>query len=187
MKNAAPAAFYDRLLDSPTTPFLRPVSESPYIDMYRAVTALVPRGSSVVELGCGAGQLAEMVRRRCGRYIGLDFSPRMIEQAQMHVMGGDFRLADLRTDPIPVAETYIATEVLEHLADDRGLLESLPVGATVIFSVPSFDSESHIRLFPNRGDARRRYEDLLTIDHESYVERRPPRLGVFFHVLRGTR
>lgn len=183
-KTAAPAEFYDRLFDNPATPFLHPTSESPYLAMYQAVVRLVPKGRSMVELGCGAGQLAEMVRMRARSYIGLDFSPAMIEQARRYVTGGDFRLFDLRTDPIPPADVYIATEVLEHLDDDLGLLARLPTGSWVILTVPSFDSESHVRTFPKPGDARRRYGDLLLIDADEIVERKP---GVFFHVLRGVR
>lgn len=176
------ADFYDRLLDNPKSPYLGSVDDSPYLPMYRAVAALVPPGP-VVELGCGTGRLAAMLTDH--PYIGLDFAERLLEEARAYCPGADFRLADLRTDPIPLAATYVATEVLEHLDDDLALLKRLPLFATVVLSAPSFDSESHVRYFPLKGEARRRYGDLLAIDHEEIVEL--PRKGAFFHILRGIR
>lgn len=180
---AVGSGFYDRLLDNPKSPYLGPVDDSPYLPMYRAVAALVPEGP-VVELGCGTGRLAAMLIES-HPYIGLDFAERLLEEARVYAPEGDFRLADLRTDPIPLAPTYVATEVLEHLDDDLALLQRLPLFATVVLSAPSFASESHVRWFPSQGDARRRYEQLLAIDHEEYVEL--PRKGAFFHILRGVR
>lgn len=177
------ADFYDRLLDNPKTPYLGPVADSPYLPMYRAVTALVPEGP-VVELGCGTGRLAGMLIRS-HPYIGLDFAERLLEEARAYAPEGDFRLADLRTDPIPPAPTYVATEVLEHLDDDLALLRRLPLFATVILSAPSFASESHVRWFADQGDARRRYDRLLLFDHEEFIDL--PRKGAFFHILRGVR
>ncbi len=177
------AEFYDRLLDNPKTPYLGSVHDSPYLPMYRVVAALVPAGS-VVELGCGTGRLAKMLIEAGHPYVGLDFAERLLEEARAYVEG-DFRLADLRTDPIPPAATYVATEVLEHLDDDLALLARLPLFATVVLSAPSFDSESHVRHFPERGSARERYEGLLAIDHEEYVDL--PRKGAYFHILLGVR
>ena len=175
------AGFYDRLLDNPATPYLGPVIDSPYLPMYLAVADLVPSGS-VVELGCGTGRLAAILDRGAS-YVGLDFAPRLVEEASRHYPRATFWVADLRTDPIPDAQTYVATEVLEHLDDDLALIERLPIGATVVLSVPSFDSESHVRFFPEARSASERYGALLDIDVERYI---PIGTG-YFHVLRGVR
>jgi trans-aconitate methyltransferase len=184
VNSAAPAAFYDRLLDNPTSVFLGSVEDSPYRELYEHVVALVPPRSRVVELGCGSGRLAMLLDGVARRYVGLDFSKAMIAQARRDAPGM-FLEADLRTDWIPDAEVYIATEVLEHFDDDLALLRRLPVGRTVILSVPSFESESHLRTFPCPGDAVARYEDLLNVDIEERIDL--PTAGAFFHLLRGVR
>ena len=117
-------------------------------------------------------------------YVGLDFAPRLISEARRYEPRGDFRVADLRTDPIPDAEVYVANEVLEHLDNDLGLLRRLPKGSTVVLSVPSFDSRSHVRHFPKPSSARNRYGAALHIDHAEVI---PLPRGAFFHLLRGTR
>lgn len=174
---AAPPSFYDQA----------PASEklyAQYDELWRHAAALVPRGASVVELGCGTGRLAKLIVPNVRSYLGLDFSVRCITEARQNVPGADFRVSDVR-DPIPPAEVYVATEVLEHLDDDLGLLAQLPSWSTVVLSVPSFDSHSHVRWFPNRGDARKRYRDALAIDHEEFIKHGTK--GRFFHLLRGTR
>lgn len=180
--NAVGAEFYDALLDDPTTVYLGPVAASPYLPMYLAVADLVPPGS-VVELGCGTGRLAAILDRGPD-YLGIDFAPRLLAEASRHVPNSIFWLADLRTDAIPqAADTYVATEVLEHLDDDLGLIERLPIGSTVVLSVPSFPSESHVRHFPGRRSAADRYGALLMIDFVKHI----PIGTEYFHVLRGVR
>jgi trans-aconitate methyltransferase len=184
MKTAAPPDFYDALLDDPTSAFLGSVEDSPYRELYQRVVALVRPGTAVVELGCGSGRLAMLLADVAWSYVGLDFAPAMIEQARRDAPG-TFIVADLRTDWIPDADVYIATEVLEHLDDDLALLARLPADSTVILTVPSFDSESHVRTFPNPGDAVARYAELLDIDTEERIDLPTP--GAFFHLLRGVR
>jgi len=174
---SALAEFYDERIDS------RPDLAERYWPLYKAAAALVPRGARVVELGCGTGEFAAYVMGRVSSYLGLDFSSQAIEGARKRLPGIRFRVADLRKDWIPDRDTYVTLEVLEHLDDDLALLDRLPRGAEVILSVPSFDSASHVRFFPEKGDARRRYKGRLHIDHERYVTL--PN-GAFFHLLRGT-
>jgi trans-aconitate methyltransferase len=189
MKTAPSPDFYDALLDDPTSAFLGSVEDSPYRELYQRVVALVRPGTVVVELGCGSGRLAMLLVDVAWAYIGLDFSKAMIEQARRDAsrkfdLMGHFVVADLRTNYIPDADIYIATEVLEHLDDDLALLARLPSESTVILTVPSFDSESHVRTFPNPGDAVARYEGLLDIDTEERIDL--PAAGAFFHLIRGT-
>ncbi len=42
----------------------------------------VPAGGLICDLGCGPGQIARYLRDRGARVIGVDLSPRMIEQAR---------------------------------------------------------------------------------------------------------
>lgn len=165
-----PAGFYAQRLTSKY--------DARYVPLYEAAAALIPPGASVVELGCGTGRFARFLNHP---YIGIDFTPALVEEARRYNSGGDFRAGDLRTDPIPDADVYVTLEVLEHLDDDLGLLRRLPVGRTVVLSVPSFDSASHVRYFQRPGSARARYGRVLDINHEATI---PLRRG-FFHLLRG--
>ena len=182
---SAPPEFYDALVDDVSAPGMRLPEDSPYRELHQRVIERLPDGASVVELGCGAGRLAGQLiaTGKARSYVGLDFAPRVLGMAISHVPAGTFRLADLRSDPIPEAEVYVATEVMEHLDDDLAVLRRLPLGSTVILSVPSFDSESHVRHFPERGQARTRYAAVLAVATEEYVAL--PRGGRFFHLLSG--
>jgi trans-aconitate methyltransferase len=182
---AALAAFYDRALADRRNSQWHPVQGNPYQRLWEASAALVPDGCSVVELGCGTGRLASLLVARARTYVGVDFSPRCIAEAQRFVPGAAFALADLRSDQLIDAEVYVANEVLEHLDDDLGLLSRIPRGALVIVSVPSFDSASHVRHFPEPDDARARYASALLLDHLEHVPHGSR--GRFFHLLRGTR
>lgn len=174
---AAPASFYDQAAASEKL-------YAQYTELWERAAKLVPRGSSVVELGCGTGRLAKLIVPNARTYLGLDFSERCIREAKVNAPGGEFRVSDVR-EPIPTAEVYVATEVLEHLDDDLGLLAQIAPWSTVIISVPSFDSHSHVRWFPARGDARRRYSGSLAIDHEEFIPHGTK--GRFFTLIRGTK
>lgn len=177
--------FYDRVLDDPRNSQWQPLRDNPYRRLWERTAAFVPEHRSVVELGCGSGRLAPLLMAKSRSYIGLDFAPRLVGEAQRYCPAGVFMVRDLRFDPIPDAEVYVANEVMEHLDDDLGLLERLPKGATVVFSVPSFDSASHVRHFPVRGEAQRRYAGLVAITHVEYVPH--GHAGRFFHLMRGVR
>jgi SAM-dependent methyltransferase len=170
---AEPAEFYDAALAKANY-------RGGYRDLWRRTGRLVPKGS-VVELGCGPGLLLPYLNVES--YIGLDFSARAIALARSQFRRADFRVADVR-DPIPVAETYVMNEVLEHLDDDLRLLRSLP-SSLVVLSVPSFDSASHVRFFEKEGAAVKRYGRVLAIDHVEYVPHGTA--GRFFHLMRGRR
>lgn len=181
--SAAPAEFYDARLSTPGTSLLMDLADSPYRELVERALALVPV-SRVVELGCGTGRFARaLLERGVTSYIGLDFAPGHIAEAQRYAPEADFRLADIRTDPLPAAETYVLLEVLEHLDDDLAVLGRIPLGARVVLSVPSFHSASHVRFFAGRDEARDRYQPVLRDIELEYVEL--PR--GYFHLIAGHR
>lgn len=182
-RDAAPPEFYDRVLEDVRNSQLGGLTGNPYRALWEATAALVPPRSAVVELGCGTGRLAALIALRSRAYLGLDFAPRVIEEACRYAPTLRFAVADLRTFPIPDADVYVAGELLEHVDDDLGLLRRLPAGAIVVLSVPSFDSAAHVRFFPAWGDALRRYEPAIAVDHAERIAH--GRHGRFFHLLRG--
>jgi ubiquinone/menaquinone biosynthesis C-methylase UbiE len=67
--------------------------------VYREIVSLHLVKPRVVEIGCGTGWIAEGLVG-CGSYVGLDLSPKAIEEAQRRVPGAQFLAADvLRWDP----------------------------------------------------------------------------------------
>ncbi len=180
---SAPAAYYDGLLRDPKNAYGLPLEQSPYRELYERAAALVPTGLRICDLGCGSGRFASLVIDNSASYVGIDFSARLIEEARRYTgLDEEFVLDDLRRMEIPSTDVYVCLEVLEHLDDDLALLQSLPHGATVICSVPSFDSASHVRIFPTVRSVRARYLPLLEMDEIDTIEL--PRPGSWFHLWR---
>lgn len=167
------AEWYDVAMTEPEAPAMLSLEESPWLSLYEALAEMIEPHEEVVDLGCGTGRFIELLRRN-GHYAqitGVDWSVAALEEAFRYVgvNGGvrapTFQRTDL-TEWQPEAErggntVYVCTEVLEHLEDDRGLVRRIPPGHRLLFSVPNFDSESHLRTFRNVGDIWDRYATLL--------------------------
>lgn len=54
----------------------------------------VPRGAAVLDLGIGTGRTTGYLQDRAGRYVGIDYAPRMVEAAQLRHPDADMRVAD---------------------------------------------------------------------------------------------
>jgi 2-polyprenyl-3-methyl-5-hydroxy-6-metoxy-1,4-benzoquinol methylase len=151
-----------------------PLEESPWRELYEVAAAMISSSRPVVDLGAGTGRFAEQLRRRGhGSYTGVDFSPAAIDECRRYVplfdvdtdWNAEFEVCDLRdwtADADRASGTvFVCLETLEHLADDRDLVRRIPVGHQFVFSVPNHESEAHLRIFKDVGDAWRRYGDLL--------------------------
>jgi SAM-dependent methyltransferase len=96
---------------------------------YRALLAhyynlLIPAGSSVLEIGCGSGEL--LARIRATRRVGVDLSPKQIDAARSRVPEADFfsqagELLQLAED----FDVIIVSDTLNLAADVQRLLERL--------------------------------------------------------------
>lgn len=167
-------AFYDAAMTDAHEPAMIELERSPWLPLYKAVAEWTHPDHQVVDLGCGTGRFAELLRRHGhGPYLGLDFSPAAIAECRSYVPAMDihtswaavFEVADLRTwepsDELPGSTTFVCLETLEHLEDDVGLIRKMLPHREVIFSVPNFGGEAHIRAFKNVGDAWERYGKML--------------------------
>jgi SAM-dependent methyltransferase len=96
---------------------------------YRALLAryynlVIPADASVLEIGCGAGEL--LAQLRAGRRVGVDLSPRQVETARARVPGAEFHVAageELALDG--TFDVIIISDTLNLAADVQALLTRL--------------------------------------------------------------
>src|SRR4051812_38238422 len=133
----------------------------PFMDLVGRIGAQDPE--TVVDLGCGPGNLTALLSRRwpSATVIGVDSSPAMLESAR--ALTGNrlqFTLADLRQwrSPTPV-DILICNATLQWVPGHRELLPQLVAalrpGGWLAFSVPgNFAEASHRLLREQAGTAR---------------------------------
>jgi trans-aconitate 2-methyltransferase len=133
----------------------------PFFDLLAQVRAPAPK--SVVDLGCGPGQLtAALAERWPGASVaGLDSSPEMIERASGHASDRvSFAVADLRQwRPSTPVDVLVSNATLQWVPGHRsllpGLIDCLSPGGWLAFQVPgNFDQPSHTLLHELSADPR---------------------------------
>ena len=129
----------------------------------------------IIELGCGTGQLAELLLPMeefgFAYLLGIDFSTVAIDIARSRfkdtyinsrfVVGNLFDCEQMYRDLKP--DTVIATEVFEHIKEDKKLLGMFSSGTEFYITVPDFGGRSHVRFFENEKQVRAHYSDALDI------------------------
>ena len=143
-----------------------PWNESPFGKLLEKVAEHIKDTDTVVELGCGTGQLMELLLEKgIPKYIGYDFSQVGIDLAREKTGQHDVEIfcRDLyELEFLPFADVYIAVEVFEHLKDDcdKKLLSFIPQGKKVVITVPNFLGGSHVRMFATKEDILNRYDEI---------------------------
>lgn len=175
--SSAPPEFYDGRYASGASMALVDWSESPLAAMYMEAQRWIARAAEVIDLGCGTGQFAQLLadRQYVSGYLGMDFSAVAIRHARSRRgVNQEFDLMDLRDwaphPATPLTTVFVCTETLEHLDDDLELVEKIPPGRRLILSVPNYDSESHVRVFPTVGSVWARYSPLVSFKRWSLIE-----------------
>jgi SAM-dependent methyltransferase len=85
-------------------------------EVERLCRSLIPPGASVLEIGCGTGDLLQAVQPRRG--CGIDISPRMVEIARGKYPGLEFAVGDVEALDIQERFDYvILSDVVGHLDD----------------------------------------------------------------------
>jgi 2-polyprenyl-6-hydroxyphenyl methylase/3-demethylubiquinone-9 3-methyltransferase len=101
-------------------------------------------GKSALDVGCGAGLLAEPLARLGATVMAIDAAPGLIAAAELHARGGgldiDYRVAAVEH----MAETFdlvTSLEVVEHVADPAAFIHALArrvaPGGLLILSTPN--------------------------------------------------
>jgi trans-aconitate 2-methyltransferase len=133
----------------------------PFYDLVTRISAVDPR--SVVDLGCGPGQLTASLAERwqTAQLIGLDSSAEMIDTAQQYASERvRFILADLRAwQPASPVDVIISNAALQWVPGHRALfprlVTALAAGGCLAFQVPgNFGAPSHQLLRRLAADPR---------------------------------
>jgi len=101
-------------------------------------------GKSALDVGCGAGLLAEPLARLGAKVTAIDAALELVEAAQAHARGQglaiDYRAAAVE-DLGGAFDLVTSLEVIEHVADPRAFLASLAArlarGGLMILSTPN--------------------------------------------------
>jgi SAM-dependent methyltransferase len=114
-----------------------------YADEWRYMRYLVPAGVRVLEIGCGAGHLLAALEPLRG--VGLDMSPRMIEQARARFPRFEFAVGDIE-DPETVDRLGGPFDVIV-LSDMIGSLEDCQAGLSRLHGLCTADTRIVISYF----------------------------------------
>jgi 2-polyprenyl-3-methyl-5-hydroxy-6-metoxy-1,4-benzoquinol methylase/glycosyltransferase involved in cell wall biosynthesis len=123
----------------------------------------------ILEIGCGNGQFAKMLfDNGITNYKGFDFSPIAVGLAKKNneKYSGNFVVDNAYTSQLYNYDYNIVVilEVLEHIERDFLVLNKISKNTSIIFSVPNFNSESHVRWFNSKDDIEKRYNNIIKIN-----------------------
>lgn len=167
MGRALPVSHYNEALNSASHYKLQPPAECALFLTWEAVAGEVYEATSVLDLGCGTGQLREVAQGWCALWLGIDWSYRCIQVAQKKDLHRTMFLQyDARDLVVPddAFDTVVMTDFLEHVNEDIPILKKLPPNQRVVISVPPHDSGTHVRFFPTLKSATDRYGEVVNID-----------------------
>jgi SAM-dependent methyltransferase len=164
------AEWYNRAYRE-TEEYRKHYTQSQYYFIWTVVLDRLLRAgvSSVLDIGCGPGQFASLLRaNNVPRYCGIDLSQVAIRLARSACPDYTFSAVNVfETDILEKLDydTAISMEFLEHVSDDIIVLQRIPKGRRFIGSVPNFPYESHVRHFLNTEEVVGRYGSLFEQFH----------------------
>jgi len=146
-----------------------PPIEQPGVEVANLLMEYLPSGSSVVDVGCGAGAYGPGLAAAGHQWIGLEaneYCCEILERRQL-----PFRRVDLESGQLPCADgefdCAICIEVLEHTKDPVAFVAEIArsVRQRVLFSVPNLE------LIPYLHDWGVVPWHLLEADHKNFFTR----------------
>jgi SAM-dependent methyltransferase len=147
-----------------------------YASIYNFILKLLNKNEHILELGCGTGQFAEKLINLGYNYkLGVDFSDEGIRISKQRCPDAKFMCNNLHEFDFSSDRytTIIALETMEHILNDKFIINKIPIGTRVILSLPMFNDQAHVRFFKTENDLMNYYKDCLS-DMKIY------KLGRFF-------
>jgi len=173
MGKVQPAEWYNRYFKKKRDSYKRSPSESTVYALYRdSAEWAIKQNLPVVDVGCGPGLLYVELREKgfTGVYRGLDFSSEAMSIVESLKVAGDTKCELVKVDLETIKSfspkrrsCFVVCETLEHLESDLDILAAIPVGSPVWFSVPDFDTASHVRKFASADEVMERYVKLFSV------------------------
>jgi ubiquinone/menaquinone biosynthesis C-methylase UbiE len=120
---------------------------------YKIFEGLDLKEKSVLEVGCGTGQLSEFLAEKCKSFQGIDLSEEAISEAKNRTRKGKFLVADGQDLPFENAkfDLVVFSKSLHHLKQGLALKEAArvlkPSGEMIIIE-PAIDTEFQKLLRP---------------------------------------
>lgn len=104
--------------------------------------ARTQRFDSLLDVGCGPGQLLAAFRERFGtrRLAGIDLSPAVIEANKRAMPSAEFHVLDIASGHLSDRfDLVVCSEVLEHIADSERALQNIRkmCSGSLIVTVPA--------------------------------------------------
>ena len=96
-----------------------PMLYAPYIEKLNEFLRSSSKKKTVVDLGCGDFHVSNQVVENCGKYIGVDIVPTLIDRLREdHGRAGcEFLVLDIIDENLPDADCAILRQVLQHLTN----------------------------------------------------------------------
>lgn len=146
-----------------------PPIEEPGVEVSELLRAYLPEGSSVVDVGCGAGAYGPPLRAAGHDWLGLEANAYCCEILTRRQL--PFRRVDSGSGQLPCADAEfdcaICIEVVEHTKDPAAFVAEIArtVRRRALFSVPNME------LLPYLHDWRVVPWHLLEGDHKNFFTR----------------
>jgi trans-aconitate methyltransferase len=145
----------------------------------------------VADLGCGPGNFTGVMVDRHQKpevYLGVDMSHAAISVAKAAYPDWSFIYGDFTSPQVRQQyeryEAYLLLHILDTIDDDLGLIETVPAGKPVLFSMPRFPKEGSLRYYEDGFYLRERYSNYLSIKSIGRVSSGP---GEEYHMAVGVR
>jgi predicted TPR repeat methyltransferase len=138
----------------------------------------VERGSSMFEVGCGAGAFVLEPHRRGVRVGGIDLSPQLIEIARNAMPDGEFGVQEADQFAVtPKADFVVSCSVfeyfnsLEYAADVIDRMSAKAARAVAVFDVPDLAKREAAIDFRRASMGPEEYDERYAGLHHCYYER----------------
>lgn len=105
-------------------------------------------GRTLLDLGCGAGELARRAVDRGAAVTGVDTDPAAVAEAILRVPAGSFAVGDAHDPPPGPFDAALAVQLIAHVANPVALLRAAAATAPlVVVTVWGREGECDVRAF----------------------------------------